>query len=140
MDSRAIKQVGGATGAGDLGVIIMGKLTGGTYGPLPIAADGLSLATTPSTAGTMESGTDSVGQNAYATVITPTAAKKHLMIINEGPNAAIVSIDGGVTDTIAKMPGGFVTSLDDVSITTAAIQAKNFLAGANYTLLTVYVW
>jgi hypothetical protein len=140
METRAQKQVGTSQSASDLGIVILGAKAGGGYAAFPMSADGLSLQTTSSVPGTLESGTDVTGQDTYATVLTPSEAKTHIMITNEGANAAIVSLDAGVTNTISKVPGGFVMVVDSISVTTAAIQAKNFSAGQNYTNLTISVW
>ena len=86
-----------------------------------------------------ESGTDAVGADAYATVLTPSTAFCHIMIVNEGANPATVSIDAGSTDTFIRVPTG-VFAYDGVAITAVAIQAKNAGAGSNYANLTVTVW
>lgn len=87
-----------------------------------------------------ESGTDATGQDAFATILTPTQVFGHLMIVNEGANAAVVSLDGGTTDDIIRVAGQSVLAFDDIAITTAAIQAKNAGAGENYSDLTIIVW
>lgn len=86
-----------------------------------------------------ESGTDATGADTYATVLTPSTTFSRIMMINEGSNPAVVSIDNGVTDTFKRIPGGSVIVHDGVAITTANIQAKNASAGNNYTNLTITV-
>ena len=87
-----------------------------------------------------ESGTDAVGADAYATVLTPSTTFKHISISNEGANPATVSIDGGTTDTFIRIAGNSIQTFDGVSITATAIQAKNASAGSNYANLTIQVW
>jgi len=89
---------------------------------------------------TPESGTDTTGADAYATVLTPSTTFEHIMITNEGSNPVTVSIDGGTSDTFIRVPGLSLQAYDGVAITATAIQAKNASAGDNYTDLTITVW
>ena len=102
-----------------------------------ITVDG-TVTSTLSTA-VPESGTDDVGADTYATILTPSTTFSHIMIINEGGNTAVVSIDGGSTETFKRIPTG-VLAFDGVAITATAIQAKNASSGENYTNLTIIVW
>jgi hypothetical protein len=87
-----------------------------------------------------ESGTDAVGADAYATVLTPSTAFSNIMISNEGSNPATVSIDAGTTDNFIRIPGNCVQTFEGITITAVAIQAKNASAGNNYSNLTITVW
>ncbi|MCK5603460.1 hypothetical protein KAR91_16365 [Candidatus Pacearchaeota archaeon] len=94
-------------------------------------------------AGTSEAGQsvlDADGQDAYVTVLTPTKAYSHILVSNAGSFDAVVSLDAGATDGIAHVPAGSVLAFDDRAITTAAIQAKNYVGGSNFTLLAITVW
>ena len=88
---------------------------------------------------TPQSGTDATGADTYATVLTPSANFSRISITNEGANAAIVSIDGGTTDTFIRIPGGFAGTFHAAIRSGVAIQAKNASAGNNYSNLTVTV-
>lgn len=87
-----------------------------------------------------ESASDATGQDAYATVLTPSATFSRLIVVNGGGFPVTLSIDGGTTDTISRIEGGGTIALDGAAITTSSIQAKNASAGNNYTNLTVIVW
>jgi len=87
-----------------------------------------------------ESGTDAVGADTYATILTPSKAFNHILITNQGTEAAIISTDGGTSDNLGRVEGGSIEAYDDYAITTAAIQAKNADAGQNYVNVSVKVW
>ncbi len=85
-------------------------------------------------------GTDATGQDAYATILTPSSNKSHIQISLDGSNDAIVSVDAGTTDHI-HMPANSIVSLDSFQVTSGvAIQAKNASAGNNYTNLNITIW
>lgn len=102
----------------------------------------LSSASIPVTQGTSSMqaiGRDATGQDAYATVKTPSANAAHIDV-SCGANGATISLDGGVTDHI-DVPANTTKIYDDVTITSGvAIQAKNLVGGSNYTNLAVSVW
>jgi len=94
-----------------------------------------------SPSGAPESAIDATGQDAYATIITPSRACSHILISNEGANSVTISLDAGTTDNIIKVAAASIVALDGASITAAvAIQAKNQSAGNNYTDLTITIW
>jgi len=85
-------------------------------------------------------GTDTTGADGYATVLTPARNGGHLLVFNNGPNGATISIDAGTTDHF-KIPGGTGAVLDSIQILSGiAIQAKNTSAGNNYTSLDIAIW
>lgn len=85
-------------------------------------------------------GADATGQDAYATVKTPTANATNILVSLTGANAAIISLDAGTTDHFT-VPGGSLITLARVTITSAvAIQAKNATGGSNYTGLSISIW
>jgi len=144
-DARTIKQYGDPISSNTLGVVVLGEDPSGNAKPLAttstgssntniIEEGGVAIVTTP------ESGTDDTGADTYATILTPSKSFTHIAIINEGTNPAVVSIDGGSTDTFVRIAGSSYQAFDQVAITATAIQAKNFTAGSNYTNLTVVVW
>lgn len=84
-------------------------------------------------------GVDATGQDAYATVKTPSANATHILA-SCGSFGAIISLDAGTTDHFTVQPNMSVI-LDAVTITSGvAIQAKNLSAGLNYTNLSVSIW
>lgn len=87
-----------------------------------------------------ESGTDAVGADTYATILTPSTVFEHILISNEGANPATVSLDAGTTDHFIRIPGGAVEAFDDIEIPATAIQGKNGSAGNNYADLSITVW
>jgi hypothetical protein len=90
--------------------------------------------------GTPQYGTDAAGADFYATVITTTAAKKHLYIVNAGTFPAIISLDSGVTDHL-YIPGNSAATFDQITIGNSInIQAKNGTIGSNYTNLYLTTW
>jgi len=104
------------------------------------ASGELLVAAAASTSAIQAKGTDATGTDAYATVVTSVAAASHIMIVLQGSNDAIVSIDAGTTDSI-PVPAGSIVVLDNVTIAaTTAIQAKNASAGNNYTNLDLTIW
>lgn len=129
-----LDEVGGIATAVDSGVANTGTQR------VTIATDDV-VTVSVGAAGTPEAqGIDATGQDAYATVITPTADAKHMMVTNEGAEGAIISIDAGVTDQFTVI-GGAIITFDDVDISSAvAIQAKNQNAGSNYTDLAITIW
>ena len=85
-------------------------------------------------------GLDATGADAYATIVTTTAIRRHIYMYNSGANDAIVSLDGGTTDHY-YLPGQTAFTFDDVLIANGAnIQAKNGVAGSNYANLYISVW
>lgn len=85
-------------------------------------------------------GRDTTGQDAYATILTPSRNCKHIAIILEGANDAIVSIDAGTTDHL-YLTANTALAFDDYLISSGvAIQAKNASAGNNYENLTIFIW
>lgn len=85
-------------------------------------------------------GTDATGQDTYATILTPASAASHLYVSLEGSNAAIISLDGGVTDHFT-IQAGTVNMFDAITISASVnIQAKNRTGGSNYTNLNISVW
>jgi hypothetical protein len=85
-------------------------------------------------------GFDATGQDTYATIVTASANRAHLIIHNAGTNPAIISVDSGTTDHF-YVPGGAVFVLDNLLIASGAtVQAKNGSAGNNYANLFVMIW
>ena len=86
---------------------------------------------------------DATGQDDYATVLTTPddgVTRHNLLIMLEAGHDAIVSIDGGDTDSF-YVPGNTRWVLSGLAIPpNTAIQAKNAAAGQNYTNLRVQVW
>ncbi len=105
-----------------------------------VVASGGSLEISSLPTATPESGTDAVGEDTYATVVTPSTTFEHIMITNEGTNPATVSLDAGITDHFIRVPGASIQAFDGVAVTATAIQAKNASGGNNYANLTVTVW
>lgn len=100
----------------------------------------VSQSSSTSSSSVQSQGTDATGQDAYATIKTPSANATHAYISLEGSNAAIISFDAGTTDHITVQAGSIV-ALDNITITAStAIQAKNRTAGSNYTNLNISVW
>lgn len=139
---------GGGGGGGDVNLDeVGGTATSVNSGAADAGTQRVSIATddvvtvSVGAAGTPEAqGIDATGQDAYATVITPTADAKHMMVTNEGAEGAIISIDAGVTDQFTVI-GGAIITFDDVDISSAvAIQAKNQNAGSNYADLAITIW
>lgn len=84
-------------------------------------------------------GVDTTGQDAYATIKTPSANATHILA-SCGSFGAIISLDAGVTDHFTVQPNMALT-LDAVTITSGvAIQSKNLVPGSNYTNLAVSIW
>lgn len=84
-------------------------------------------------------GLDTTGQDAYATVKTPSADATHIFV-SCGSFGATISLNAGTTDHFSVQPNMAVT-LDAVTITSGvAIQAKNLVPGSNYTNLAVSIW
>ena len=137
---------GGMGGGGDVNLIevggspiALGQAPAADSIPVVLPAD--QIAAIGSAATEMQSlGSDATGQDAYATIKTPTADASHILISLKGNNDAVVSLDNGVTDHIF-VPGGAIIALDNVSITSGvAIQAKNATGGSNYTSLSISIW
>ena len=137
---------GGGMGGGDVNLIevggspvALGQAAAADSIPVVLPAD--QIAALASAASDIQSlGSDATGQDAYATVKTPTADATHIMILLKGTNDAIVSLDAGVTDHIPVAAGSIVI-LDNVAITSGvAIQAKNATGGSNYTGLSISIW
>lgn len=85
-------------------------------------------------------GTDATGQDGYATILTPASACTHLYISLEGSNAAIISLDNGVTDHFTVQAGSILL-FDGLTISASVnIQAKNRTGGSNYTNLNMSAW
>lgn len=103
-------------------------------------ADGTPVGSGGQTGNTMQSqGLDATGQDAYATVKTPSADATHILV-SCGSNGAIISLDAGTSDHFSVQPN-MVLALDAVTITSGvAIQAKNLTGGSNYTNLSVSIW
>ena len=103
-------------------------------------ADGTAVGSGGQTGTTMQSqGLDATGQDAYATVKTPSANATHILV-SCGSFGAIISLDAGTTDHFTVQPNMTVI-LDAVTITSGvAIQAKNLTGGSNYTNLSVSIW
>ena len=85
-------------------------------------------------------GVDAVGQDAYATVIAAPGTERRYsnLIAYCLTNDAILTVDGGTTDSIYVKAGELVT-LNNVFIN-GAVQAKNATGGNNYTGLSITVW
>jgi hypothetical protein len=138
--------IGGGGGGGDMNLIqvggfaiALGQAIEAASIPVVLASD-VDLEVSVN-AGAMQSlSQDDTGQDAYATVKTPAANASHILISLTGANAAIVSLDAGVTDHIF-VPGSTVIALDNLTITSGvAIQAKNAVGGSNYTGLSISIW
>lgn len=87
------------------------------------------------------SGTDATGADAYATIIAaPTAPLfyTHLQAIC-ATNDAILSVDGGTTDSFVVKAGADPIPIPGLQIR-EAIQAKNRTGSSNYANLFVSVW
>ena len=84
-------------------------------------------------------GTDAVGANTYASVVTAPKQCRYLHATCI-TNSAIVSIDGGSTDSLVVVAGTerLFVGLDIPA--GANIQGKNETAGDNYADLHVSVW
>jgi len=80
------------------------------------------------------------GANTYATVITPSEDKAHLLVYNSGSNPVILSLDAGTTDHF-YIPGQTSLVFDNIRITEdVAIQAKNGETDSNFTNLYISIW
>ena len=80
------------------------------------------------------------GVDTYATVITPSQDKAHLLVYNSGSNPVILSLDAGTTDHF-YIPGQASLVFDNIRITEdVEIQAKNGSAGNNFTNLYLSIW
>lgn len=85
-------------------------------------------------------GIDAVGADAYTTVVTAGADRKHITISLQGSNDAIVSLDSGTTNHY-YIPANSIHTFDDVRIdNSATVQGKNASAGNNYTNLAITIW
>ena len=85
-------------------------------------------------------GIDAVGADAYTTVVTATAQRTHISISLQGSYDAIVSVDGGTTDSFYVIAGS-VQTYDSVLLANGAmVQGKNANAGQNYTKLAITIW
>ena len=85
-------------------------------------------------------GIDVAGVNAYTTIVTADADRRHIIISLQGSFDAIVSLDSGTTEHI-YVPANSTITLDNVLIlNTATIQAKNATTDENYEKLAVTVW
>jgi len=85
-------------------------------------------------------GIDIAGVNAYTTIVTANADRRHISISLQGSYDAIVSLDSGTTEHI-YVPANSTITLDNVLIlNTATIQGKNVTADENYEKLAVTVW
>ena len=85
-------------------------------------------------------GTDAAGADAYATILTPSRAARHMYVKLEGANNATISLDGGTTDHY-EITANSAAVFDDVLIASGVdIQAKNTSAGNNYTDLSITIY
>ena len=87
-------------------------------------------------------GLDATGTDAYAEVIADpaTAVEYHWIAAGCASFPAILSLDGGTTDTIyvaAALTGPLLIHVDGGF---KSVQAKNGTAQSNYTALWVQVW
>lgn len=141
---------GGGMGGGDVNLIEVGGSPislgqAAEADSLPVVLpstqiDALSAALSSAASPIQTLGSDSTGQDAYATVKTPTADASHIEISLSGSNDAIISLDGGVTDHI-YIQAMSIHTLDNVQITSGvAIQAKNAIGGSNYSGLNISIW
>jgi len=85
-------------------------------------------------------GIDTAGADTYTTVVTANAARTHMSVSLQGSNDAIVSIDGGTTDSF-YIPANSIHVFDNLNIANSAIiQGKNASGGNNYTNLAITIW
>lgn len=86
-------------------------------------------------------GQDATGADTYATIVTAGGSgASHIAIFNAGAKDAIISLNSGTTDMF-YVPGLSVATFDAVTIAAGAtIQAKNGVAGQNYTNLSITIW
>jgi len=85
-------------------------------------------------------GIDAAGADTYTTVVTAGRDCSHIKISLEGANDAVVSLDGGTTDSF-YIPANSAHVFDGVVIQNGAtVQGKNYTGGSNYTKLTVTIW
>lgn len=85
-------------------------------------------------------GIDAAGADTYTTIVTADAERHHISISLQGENDAIVSLDGGTTNSF-YIPAGSSHVFDNVLISdTANVQGKNADAGNNYTKLSITIW
>lgn len=85
-------------------------------------------------------GSDATGADTYATILTASADRQHLYVYNTGTHPAIISIDNGTSDHFF-IPGQTALVFDDLLIDSGAtVQAKNGMAGSNYTGLYCSIW
>jgi len=126
------------------------EVTNDTGNPLPVSANTtVNSSSNPlyvSDVGTVGAplpqavGTDAVGTDAYATIVTPTADATQLHVTLQGSNDAIISLDGGTTDHF-YIAAQSTSTFDNVKIQNAVdIQAKNAVGGSNYANLAITIW
>lgn len=128
--------IGGGGGTSDVNLVEVG----GAALALGQAAATASLPVVQAASPMQALAQDATGQDAYATVKTPTANASHIIIVLTGSNPAILSLDDGVTDHIF-VAGPSVLALDQVAISSGvAIKAKNGTGGSNYTGLNISIW
>lgn len=108
--------------------------------PVVLASDQSAIPTSAAGASPQSLGTDATGQDAYATVKTPSANATHLQVGLGGANDAIISLDGGVTDHLYIYAGTIVTYDNILIANGVAIQAKNAVGGSNYSNLRITIW
>jgi len=94
----------------------------------------------PVTTSAQPIGKDALGQNAYATILTPTENGEHVEVVNRGTHPVTVSFDGGTTEHMI-IPGNAVISRDKMKVgKSIAIKAKNTTTDSHYTDLSISVW
>lgn len=80
------------------------------------------------------------GTNSYATVVTASATRYHMMVSLQGSNNAIVSLDSGTTESF-YIPANSSHIFDEIKIESGAtVQAKNAITGKNFDKLTITIW
>lgn len=102
------------------------------------AADSARLAALAS--GLPTYGADATGADAYAAVVTAPARECHYLHVSVGDFGAIVSCNAGIADHFA-IPANTERLFPGLVIASGAgIQAKNLVAGSNYTNCRISVW
>ena len=123
----------------EVGPLVQGIIPVGSTGNIGKVTDDGELLVADYSPGTAVYGYDAAGENTYI-LVCATEHRCRNMLVTVATKACIVSIDGGVHDFGAFMPGT-TTPVGQLDIPAGTgIYAKNETADMNYATLHISVW